>query len=165
MADLSHVNHNIHQNRTPQSNVNERPPTILQLQGTRGGYQISSQYCITSQLEPDSGLRKRKLTVRVGCICLHILLVPLHLALVIVWSHHFEHGVIVPLSRSSTISTTIVVASQFFISVCSNFLSVSRQQSNDIQIETDIHGCAGCHYSEFGYSWHTSQISNSHGNP
>jgi hypothetical protein len=84
-----------------------------------------SQYRIGSSTEPDSDSRKKKpsfrgsklSTLRVICICLHTLLVLVHLALVIVWSYHFEHGIVVSLSRSAIISTTIIVASQFFISV------------------------------------------------
>jgi hypothetical protein len=56
--------------------------------------------------------------LRAISICLHLLLVLVHVGLFVVWRGHFEHRVIVPLSRSGNTSSAIVVISQIFATVC-----------------------------------------------
>ena len=136
MADIlydPYADYNVHQRRSP-SDVNADPRSpILHFEDGQGDYpDCLSVLHIATQLEPNSDSRKDKLsfrgsnllTLRVICICLHILLVLLHLALLIAWTHHFEHGIVVSPSRSTTISTTIIVASQIFISVCAKLVSM-----------------------------------------
>jgi hypothetical protein len=48
------------------------------------------------------------------CVYLHLLLVLIHVALFVVWLHHFEHRVTVSLLRSGNTSSAIVAISQFF---------------------------------------------------
>jgi len=57
------------------------------------------------------------------CICLHLLLVLIHMGLFVVWWHRFENRVVVPLSRSSNISSVIMVISQILAMVCERLVS------------------------------------------
>jgi len=52
------------------------------------------------------------LRLRPISVCLHILLVLLHVALFVAWWYHFEEQVIVPLNKSGIMSSAIVAASQ-----------------------------------------------------
>jgi len=58
------------------------------------------------------------LGLRPICICLHLLLVLIHLGLIVVWLDLVDNKVVVPLSRSGKISSVIVVISQILATVC-----------------------------------------------
>ncbi|KIM72760.1 hypothetical protein PILCRDRAFT_15822 [Piloderma croceum F 1598] len=112
-----YAGYNVHQRRSP-SDVNADPRSpILHLEDGQDSHKDKLSFRGSNLL-----------TLRVICIWLHILLVLLHLALLIAWTHHFEHGVVVSPSRSTTISTTIIVASQFFISTYTVLLVVTTQR-------------------------------------
>lgn len=64
------------------------------------------------------------LGLRAICICLHLLLVVIHVGLFVVWWHRFENRVVIPLSRSGNISSVIVVISQIFTTVCARRVSM-----------------------------------------
>lgn len=52
------------------------------------------------------------LRLRPISVCLHIILILLHVALFVVWWYQFEERVIVPLNLSGITSSAIVAASQ-----------------------------------------------------
>ena len=97
--------------------------------------------------------------LRSTCICLHLLLVLVHVVLFFVWWYHLEHRVIVPLSRSGNISSAIVVTSQLLVIVCARPVHMFGYW-DILCIVIDIRCCAGRHHAAINHPRHTSQISN-----